>query len=178
MNLANSISVFRFVLIPFLIFCLVKQFFIAAALLVMVSALSDLMDGYIARKWHEVTRLGMLLDPLADKLLVVSLFTYFVFMNELPMWFLLVMVYRDFSLLFGVLALKFYQRDSIAPAQWIGKISTALNLGLVFLLCVQHVFSFPDRVIFSIVWMATVAATWAFIQYSFRWFHMFQGEPG
>ncbi len=177
MNLANSISVFRFLLIPFLIYCLVRQFFMISALLVMISAFSDLLDGYIARKWNEVTRLGMLLDPLADKLLVVSLFIFFVSMNELPMWFLLIMVYRDFSLLFGVVALRFYQKQAIVPSQWIGKFSTALNLGLVFLLCVKKIYLFTPLVITALVWISAIAAIWAFVQYSFRWFKLFQGQP-
>ena len=176
MNAANRVTLFRFLLIPVLMVCLIHEFFVSSAILICVLAFSDLLDGYLARRLNEITKLGMLLDPLADKILIVSLFIFFVYHNELPMWFMLAMVYRDFSLLFGVLTLKLYHRTSIVPSQGFGKLSTALNLTLAFFLCVNHVMPLGNHLLWGIIWMALLATVGAFFSYSFRWFHLFQGE--
>lgn len=100
MNLPNSLTLFRIFLIPLLIVVLLTRFpnkeFIGVAIF-LAAALTDWLDGYLARRRREVTTLGMLLDPIADKLLTVSAFISLVEMDLAPAWMVVVIVGREFA---------------------------------------------------------------------------------
>ncbi|MHB8130350.1 MAG: CDP-alcohol phosphatidyltransferase family protein, partial [Mobilitalea sp.] len=94
MNLPNKITIFRIFMIPlFLVFLLMPGIpygqYIAAGIF-LIAALSDLVDGYIARKHNLITNFGKFMDPLADKLLVSSALICFVELNLLPAWIVII----------------------------------------------------------------------------------------
>ena len=77
MTSANFVTLIRFCFIPLLIYVLTHQWFYMAVGVLIFSGLSDLLDGYLARRYHQITKLGMVLDPAADKLLLMSVYVYF-----------------------------------------------------------------------------------------------------
>ncbi|WP_346654811.1 CDP-alcohol phosphatidyltransferase family protein [Paenibacillus amylolyticus] len=88
MNLANQITLARIVLIPlFMISFLNQQSTITALLIFAVAAGTDKLDGYVARKYNQITNLGKLLDPLADKLLIAAALIMMVQENMISSWF-------------------------------------------------------------------------------------------
>ncbi|MBT9156090.1 MAG: CDP-diacylglycerol--glycerol-3-phosphate 3-phosphatidyltransferase [Firmicutes bacterium] len=100
MNLANRITLSRIFLLPVFLFFVFEQArygeFIAAGIFI-VAAATDGLDGYVARKQKNVTNLGKLLDPLADKLLVMSALVSLVAMSALPAWIAIVIIGREFA---------------------------------------------------------------------------------
>ena len=76
MTLANSITLFRIFLIPVFIYSLMAKGYWVASVLIVLAALSDLADGYVARRYGQITKVGILLDPMADKLLAISAFIF------------------------------------------------------------------------------------------------------
>ncbi|MEN6384748.1 MAG: CDP-alcohol phosphatidyltransferase family protein [Phycisphaerales bacterium] len=145
LNSANKITIFRILtIVPFVI-CMLKvnepgygpaMRYISLFLLVLMG-LSDAYDGYVARKKHEITRLGSFLDPMADKLLVASACLLLTIKNtaidgfRLPPTVAVLIIGKDFFLLMGFMVLYFLTMQvKIIPA-YIGKLATVLQISMV-----------------------------------------------
>jgi CDP-diacylglycerol--glycerol-3-phosphate 3-phosphatidyltransferase len=123
MNLPNQLTIARIILAPvFMIFLLINnlysQYF--ATFIFIVASLTDLYDGYLARKTGVITGFGKFMDPLADKILVYTAFVSFVALGYVKTWMILVMILRDF-LVTGLRSLAAYKGVVILPsvlAQW------------------------------------------------------------
>jgi CDP-diacylglycerol--glycerol-3-phosphate 3-phosphatidyltransferase len=125
MNLPNKITMVRIIMIPFFIAALLIEFPfhqpIAAGLFI-VAALSDSLDGYLARSRNLVTDFGKFMDPLADKLLVCSALICFVQLGSVPAWIVIVIIAREFAIT-GLRTLAASDGIVIAASKW-GKAKT------------------------------------------------------
>ncbi len=139
MTLASKITVVRVVLIP-----LVMAFmylsggepnlwqWLALAVFI-IASLSDYVDGYIARKYDQVTDFGKFLDPLADKLLVIAVMTVFCQWGMMPAWALMIVLAREFAV--TGLRLVAVGKGTVIAAGWSGKVKTACTMiGLCFMM--------------------------------------------
>jgi cardiolipin synthase len=129
MTTANKITILRIILVPFFVVLL-------ALLSFAIAALSDALDGYIARRYNQHSELGALLDPLADKLLLVSGVVLLSFNHEgrlpqLPLWVTAVILGRDLILSLGLAAIYFTCGKAKVRPIMLGKISTVLQMGTV-----------------------------------------------
>ena len=117
---------------------MLQENFSAALFLVAIAGISDGLDGFLARHFHWQSRLGSILDPLADKLLLVATFTTLTYMQLLPLWLLLLVFGRDLVIVIGALAyhLKFGEYE-LTPL-WSSKINTVFLIALVLLVIVQQ----------------------------------------
>jgi cardiolipin synthase len=133
MNIPNSLTILRILLIPVYIGCMTYGAFGLALLALLLAGFTDAIDGLLARRWNQQTRLGMFLDPLADKLLLTSGFLSLASLHLIPSWLVILVVSRDVLLLLGtaVTHLTGIQID-VTPTIW-GKGTTALQLSYVFL---------------------------------------------
>ncbi len=99
LNLPNFLTLIRIALVPFFIYFLFKEsliYNIIAFGIFLIASLTDLVDGYLARKWKQETEFGKFLDPLADKVLVISSFVTFIALNEqVEVWMVFLIVLRD-----------------------------------------------------------------------------------
>lgn len=93
-----------------------------AFFILIFSALTDILDGYIARKYDMITKLGTVLDPLADKMMLVSVLTIFSLDNKISFWILVIMALKELLMILGAYFL--YNEDIVIPANIYGKIST------------------------------------------------------
>lgn len=134
----NLISIFRFVLIPFIAFFLIyyPQGTVVISTLLILSFLSDILDGWVARKFNMVSELGKIIDPIADKLTVIVIVTILFLYNRVPFWFFLVIIFRDLLiLLFGLILRK--TKGIILMSNYPGKV-TVLGIGLILLLTIVN----------------------------------------
>src|SRR5689334_5621906 len=98
MNLPNGLTLTRIFLVPLLVAVLLTRYDTALAVIIfLAAALTDLLDGYFARKRGQVTTLGVLLDPIADKLLISSAFISLVQLQLVPAWMVVIIVGREFA---------------------------------------------------------------------------------
>jgi cardiolipin synthase (CMP-forming) len=104
MTLANQLTVLRVLLIPVFVLLLVYDARIAALIVFLLTCISDVLDGYIARTWRQQTTLGTFLDPIADKLLMVTTFTTLALLQALPVSLTILLIGRDvtLSLMIGI----------------------------------------------------------------------------
>ncbi|MBD3918310.1 CDP-diacylglycerol--glycerol-3-phosphate 3-phosphatidyltransferase [Paenibacillus sp. PR3] len=180
MNLANKITIARIFLVPFImIFLLIKLDLepihfddfsitynqIAAALIFIIAASTDGLDGYIARKNKIVTNLGKLLDPLADKVLVAAVLISLVEMDKLDAWIAVVIICREFAVT-GLRQIALLENKVIAASKW-GKWKTAVQITMIIALMLNNFpFTFIDiRFDIFASWVAAVITVYSGIDY-------------
>lgn len=143
MTLPNSITLFRLLLIP--VFVLFAVYYgrsvangapeewqrIAAIIVFIVASVSDCLDGYLARKWHQQSKLGAILDPIADKgLLITAIITLTVsnWAYVFPLWFPVVVIARDVFIVVGYFVLKHFNSHLEVHPSLLGKAATASQM--------------------------------------------------
>ncbi len=133
MTTANKITLFRVVLIPvFLVLAYTGHLRLALAVFVLAS-LSDMLDGYIARHYDQITDFGKFMDPLADKVLVMAAMCYFVEAGRMPGWALAIVLLREFAV--SGMRLVAVEQGRVIAAAWSGKIKTTCTMiGLCILM--------------------------------------------
>ncbi len=132
-TIPNLLTLLRILLVPGIVFAIHHRIYDLALGLVLISGLTDWLDGYIARAFHAESNLGRYLDPLADKLTVVVLYLQLTSLGVISLFTTFVIVGRDIGILGGVLYLKSTStRLTISPSV-ISKINTALQLFLIYL---------------------------------------------
>lgn len=164
MNLPNKLSIFRIILvivlviIPYingldiLVFDLIPLSNLLLALVFLIGALTDMVDGEIARKQHLITDLGKFLDPLADKILVLSALVILVELGKVPSWIPIVVLTREFAVSGYRLIASSKKGEVIAASIW-GKIKTVTQMiAIIFLLIdINPMFAFINSEI-NIYW--------------------------
>ena len=129
MNTANKLTLLRVFLIP--VFLVVAYWgfpgsrYVALAIYI-VACLTDLLDGYVARHYNQVSDFGKFADPLADKMLVTAAMLWFVEIGQMPAWAVLIVVIREFA----VSGLRMIASDKgrVIAAGWSGKVKTASTM--------------------------------------------------
>lgn len=139
MNLPNKITLFRVAMIPFfVIFMVVPGIsygrYIAAGIFI-IAAISDLLDGYIARKNNLITNFGKFMDPLADKLLVCSALICFVELKLMPAWIVIIIIAREFI----ISGFRLIASDNgvVIAASWWGKVKTNVQMVMSVMLIIN-----------------------------------------
>ena len=128
-NIPNALTMLRIVAVPVIVVALLDETpngDVIAAAVFAAAAITDGLDGYIARRRSQVTTFGKLMDPLADKLLVVAALIALVSLNRLAAWVAMVIIARELAVT-GLRALA-AERGAVISASWLGKLKTALQV--------------------------------------------------
>jgi len=135
MNLPNVLSLFRLCLTAFFILAMTYQRYTAALALFVAQAVSDLLDGFFARMMHKKTDLGAWLDPIADKVMLVSSYLVLGFQEIIPFRVVAVVLLRDAVLVLGFLFLHFFSYRTVPPSpSLLGKMATLFQMVTVLYL--------------------------------------------
>jgi len=141
MNLPNALTLSRIFLTPLLVVILLTRIDgkeIYGDLIFVVAALTDYFDGYFARKRNQVTTLGKLLDPIADKLLVCSAFISLVELKLAPAWMVVIIVGREFAVS-GIRSIA-ASLGHVMPANWFGKTKMVVQIFAILVLIVADTY--------------------------------------
>ena len=177
-QLPNLITIFRIALVPVLILLLKDQEYAMALVVFAVAGVSDGLDGFIAKRFHCETRLGSILDPLADKTLLVSSYVMLMLLNHLPFWLMLTVAFRDLLIVSGYLVYT----SMVGPVQmrpsWLSKLNTFMQIALVMVILGQQAFQLVyapmvDALIYAVL-LTTVASG---AHYLWTWLVMKELEP-
>jgi cardiolipin synthase len=129
-NVPNVLSMLRLLLVPVFLVLIVLGDYVAALIVLIVASLTDLLDGFIARHFNQVTRLGQLLDPAADRLYIFAALIGLAAQGLVPWWIVIVIVARDVMLLVLAVVLANHGYGPL-PVHQLGKAATfALFFGL------------------------------------------------
>lgn len=167
-TIPNWLTFARILSLPVLISLTVFQgraFGVAAAIVFSLAAITDALDGYVARKTGQVTEFGKLVDPIADKIIVATAFVMLVHLDRAPAWMVALIISREFA----VSGLRAYAgtRNVIIEARAAGKTKTTLQvLSIICLLINYPLWGFPFKELGWVLFMAAFAATmWSGYQY-------------
>ena len=165
MTTANKLTILRVALIPVFLLVLYAGFKgsgYAALLIFIIACLTDFADGYIARRYHQITNFGKFMDPLADKMLVMAAMCYFVECGQMPGWALALVLLREFAV--SGMRLVAAERGRVIAAAWSGKIKTASTMvGL----CVMMLF--PTVNLVNIICSAVILLTTVYSGVEYFW---------
>lgn len=129
MTTANKLTILRIILVPVFLGVLYAGFpncnYVALAIFI-IASLTDLLDGYIARHYNQITNFGKFMDPLADKILVMSAMCWFVENGQMPGWALAIVLLREFAV--SGMRLVAVEQGKVIAAAWSGKVKTASTM--------------------------------------------------
>ncbi len=127
LTLANRLTILRILMTPVIAVLLLYRQIGAALALFLLAAVTDGLDGLVARSWKQKTDLGMVLDPVADKFLLTSAVITLTILEELPSWFTIIVVSRDLLIIGGSMILYMFLGKVSTPPTWLGKFTTGFQ---------------------------------------------------
>jgi cardiolipin synthase len=131
LNLPNLISLARLLLVPVTIWLIISGRYGAAFWVLVAAGISDALDGYIAKRFDRRTRIGALLDPAADKAMLVSVYVTLGMAHQLPTWLVILVVFRDVLIVGGFLLAQAVSAAKQYDPLYISKINTGMQITLV-----------------------------------------------
>lgn len=154
--LPNAISIMRIVLVAPILAFIVQGKFDIALLLFFVAGFSDGLDGFLAKKFDWHSRLGALLDPIADKFLVAGTFIVLAYTGHIPIWLAALVILRDVVIIGGATAYNFLIRPVEGEPTRISKLNTAMQLLFILFVLTRAAFGWPARITITIIGAAIV----------------------
>ena len=173
-NLPNILTISRFIFIPFIVTALILDKYILAFILLSLSALTDVLDGFIARKFNFITDFGKLIDPLADKTTQLAILITLSIKQTpsgepiVPIWILLIIFIKELLMVSGASFL--YGKDLVVSSKWYGKLSTVLFYIAIVCSLVIAYFNITFRFDTYIYYLGLIMTIFSLIMY-FREFY-------
>lgn len=159
-HIPNILTIIRFIFIPIILNFIFKGDYISGIILFSLSGLTDVLDGFIARKFNLISNFGKLMDPLADKLTQISVLSALVSVKIIPVWILAIVVLKELIMVVGASFL--YGKNVVVYSKWYGKLATVLfYLAIVVSLFIKQleltgIWLHVDLVIYCLALICTV----------------------
>ena len=176
MTTANKITIFRVLMIPVFLVLAYSGHMIWAFVVFVLASLSDMLDGYVARHYNQVTNFGKFMDPLADKVLVMAAMCFFVESGRMPGWVLAIVLLREFAV--SGMRLIAVEQGRVIAAAWSGKIKTTATM---ICLCLMLLFpapgigdSAPDLLAILCTWVILLTTVYSGAEYFYKNRDVFQ----
>jgi cardiolipin synthase len=150
-NVPNLLSILRIALVPVFLWFLLDEFFLAAIVVLAIAGLTDFLDGYLARKLNQITKLGKMLDPVADRLYIFATLLALSVTGYVPWWLAALVILRDVLMLISLPVLASVGYKSL-PVHYLGKASTFALLYSFPLLLMGKIFTEAAFIITPIAW--------------------------
>ena len=184
MNIPNTLTAFRIVMIPFfcVFFVMGPQYYPYAGIVLVLSGLSDMMDGFLARKLHQETELGKILDPIADKLTLgaVVISMWYVYHRNYPWITLALAIMFIKELLMAIGGLVIVQKGKkLVKAKWWGKVATVAFYASMITIVALNIFAKNlrlDLIVPIIALFAAAVMIIALVMYFFMGLRILKGE--
>jgi cardiolipin synthase len=161
-NLANQLTLFRLLVVPLILIAMLYGRHGAALGLFLIAAVTDVIDGLVARRMNQKTPLGAYLDPIADKLLLSSSFFVLALIGSVPWWVTILVLGRDIMIVATIVVMRLATEIRDFPPSVLGKVNTGVQIATVFGFVLRNAYPLGWLVWLSeqLLW-ATAAATLA-----------------
>ena len=164
MNLPNLLTIIRFLLVPVMTVFLVNRNYTVAISIYILASATDVLDGYIARKYNKITKLGKILDPMADKFLQFSALVCLWVVGIIPFWITLIFFLKEVFMGLGAIKLL-RNKNVVVPSKWFGKMSTVFFfVAIVFSMLSENLVMLKPYVLPMFI-LALLSLFFAFIMY-------------
>lgn len=174
MNIPNLLTVLRFLLIPFFIYVFFfspSNFILYGLVIFLLAGITDLLDGYIARKYNLITKWGQAMDPLADKLMLLTVIISFTMKGLFPIWVILIVGLKEIMMVLGGIFLYTKKGKAVVPANRYGKLGTVL----FYIMIIWVALGLKYGIV--VISFAVAFAAYAFINYLQAGIHIIKNHP-
>lgn len=162
LNIPNLLSLFRIFAIPFYIYFFLVDEYILSGIIFIIAVSTDLIDGYIARKLNMQTKLGKLIDPLADKLTVISILSLLIYVDFIPKFVAFILLTRELIIFFSSSIAYLLGKNFINPSL-LGKISIAI-LYIALAARILNINSFSNFLLYLVIPLNLISAIDYFVK--------------
>ncbi|HXE17793.1 MAG TPA: CDP-alcohol phosphatidyltransferase family protein [Stellaceae bacterium] len=170
MSIPNLITLARLLSVPLIIWLVLMDAFKPGLAVFALAGLSDAIDGFVAKRWNQSSALGAMLDPVADKAMLVSLFITLGFMHHLPDWIVILVVFRDVLLVGGFLFGSALGQRIRPDPLIISKVNTAAQIGLILITLGKLAFNVADyRIGEALIYIVGATTVLSGAAYLVRW---------
>ena len=164
MNIPNILTLIRIILIPiylFIFFSNMENRIFLAGLIFILAGLSDILDGYLARKYNLETKIGAILDPFADKMMTFTILISFTYSKLIPIWILIAMGIKELTMIIGGAILYLFKGNQVLPSNKYGKIATVS----FYIATLSVIFHLDYLITIALFFITVVLNILAFINY-------------
>lgn len=162
-HVPNILTMLRFVLIPFIFIAIIHSDYVLAFILLTLSGITDILDGFIARKFNFITNFGKLIDPLSDKATQVSVLAALCIENIIPLWILFIVFSKEIIMIAGASFL--YGKELVVSSRWYGKLSTVLFYAAIVASLIVKYFNISFHFDTYIYYLALIMTIFSLIMY-------------
>ena len=162
-HIPNILTICRFILIPFIFGFILEKNFLWAFIFLTISGLTDVLDGFIARKFNFITNFGKLIDPLADKFTQISVLIALSWVGIIPFWFLMVVFLKEAIMIAGASFL--YGKNLVVSSRWYGKLATVLFYIAIVCSFIINYFNLNLKFDNYIYYLALLSTIFALVMY-------------
>ena len=176
-NIPNLLSILRIIIIGPFVYYFLKDNYVMAAVMIAISGLSDMFDGYIARRFNQITKLGAMLDPVADKITLGSVVICMCIKIPVIMPIIIILLVKEIlMLLAGLVLLK--KHNTPPPAQWYGKVATIVfYISVAVIVFLKAIWGIENMVLTITLMCITVALMFfALIRYFILFLKILEGD--
>lgn len=168
-NLPNLLTLGRILMTPFIVYSILNDFAIQALVLIIIAALTDMLDGAIAKYLNMQTVVGAYMDPIADKLMLVGSIISLFIVGKVPMFLFLAVVFRDVIIVVGAMAYELVTHQLEMRPTYISKITTVVQIIYVSTALLHAAWPLPAVLIDVAVWITFAITCVSGVQYMILW---------
>ncbi|RLL52733.1 CDP-alcohol phosphatidyltransferase family protein [Mariprofundus sp. EBB-1] len=145
LNIPNLLTLARILITPFIIYAILEHQAVLALILMAAAGVTDMLDGAIARYFNQRSTVGAYMDPLADKLLLISTIVTLYFIDHLPLYLFLAVIFRDLIIVVGAIAYEMVTHKLEMQPSIASKVTTFLQITLVLAVLSDMAWQFPGQ---------------------------------
>jgi cardiolipin synthase len=176
-NIPNFLTLLRILITPLFVIFMIKGQYRLSLLVFFLAGVSDGLDGLFARWFNQKTVLGAHLDPIADKLLLISAFVALAVQQIIPSWLAVVVISRDILIITGIAILRYFHATFNIRPSMISKCTTATQLATVFLVLLSFEVTAVHPMLLPLFWFTTVLTTASGLHYVVLGITILNQEP-
>ncbi len=170
LNLPNFLTLSRILLTPFIVYAILEHQPAMALLFMAVAGLTDMLDGAIARIFNQRSTVGAYMDPLADKLMLISAIVTLYTMDQIPLFLFLAVIFRDLIIVIGAIAYEIVTHQLEMTPTITSKITTFLQIMIVLLILANAAWNIlPLWMVSAVAWLTFVMTVLSGVQYMIVW---------
>lgn len=173
-NIPNVLTIIRILLVPLFVIFLIRDLFVSALVVFAIAGLSDGLDGLIARYFNQRTVLGAYLDPIADKLLIISAFISLAVIKIIPGWLAVIVITRDVIILLGIAVFSITDILIEIKPSLVSKCTTVAQLGTVIVILFYPTVSDASLIKYYIYWLTAGLSIISGFHYIYKGMNLLQ----
>jgi len=179
LNIPNLLTLARIILTPFIIYAIIEHQAVLALLLMAIAGITDMLDGAIARYFNQRSTVGAFMDPLADKLLLISTIVTLYFIDQIPLFLFLAVIFRDLIIIVGAIAYEMVTHKLEIQPSIASKITTFLQIFLVLIALAEMAWQWPgNHILFVSIWLTFAFTCMSGLQYMVVWMRKAVNDEG